>query len=218
MSARRIPRQRRSVSGLFWSLKNGGQHIPYESGLELDFCTILELDDSVAKFESQPLAVTYVRKSGRICRGFPDFLVTYADSTGRAVELVDVKCREELRERWAHLKPRLRAACGYARSRGWLFRLKTETEIRTIFLRNAKYLLRYMRDGANPQHEARFVTTLGNVGAPTIGRLLEAAYPRIGDRADAIPTLWNLVARRIIGVDLHAELLMSSPIHVPGPP
>lgn len=218
MSARRIPRQRRSASGLFWSLKNGGQHIPYESGLELDFCTILELDDAVERFESQPLAVTYVRKSGRKCRGFPDFLVTYAVKTGRAVELVDVKSRDELRDRWAHLKPRLRAACGYARSRGWLFRLKTETEIRTAFLKNAKFLLRYLRDGADPEHAERFASTLADLRAPTIGNLLEAAYPCREDRLEALPTLWNLVARRVICVDLSAKLLMSSAIILPDSP
>lgn len=211
MSARRIPRQRRSVSGLFWSPKNG-QQIPYESGLELDFCQILELDHTVVSFESQPLAVTYVRPNGRTCRGFPDFLVRYAPDTGRPMELVDVKGREELRERWLHLKPRLKAACGYARSRGWIFRLKSEVEIRTPFLKNAKFLLRYLRDGANPAHAARFKSMLRELEKPTIGRLLEAAYPNAQAQAEALPTLWNLVASRHIRVDLHAALLLSSPV------
>jgi hypothetical protein len=216
MSARRIPRQRRSVSGLFWSQKNGGQHIPYESGLELDFCTVLELDDAVQCFESQPLAVTYVRQSGRICRGFPDFLVTFAPGTGRPIELVDVKPRSKLHKDWVHLKPRLKAACGYARSRGWLFRLKTETEIRTPFLNNAKYLLRYLRDGADPAHEAHLVAALGDLAATTIGTLLETTYPNREARAAAIPTLWNLIARRIVHADLNGDLNLKSNIRLRG--
>ena len=127
MSARRIPRQRRSVSGLFWSLKNGGRHIPYESGLELDYCTLLEFEEAVASFESQPVAVEYRRPSGRLCRGFPDFLVTYQPDARRATELVDVKYREELRERWAHLKPVFEQLAGMLEIAGGCFVCERKT-------------------------------------------------------------------------------------------
>lgn len=214
MSARRIPKQQRSVSGLFWSLKNGGRHIPYESGLELDFCTVLELDAAVESFESQPLAVTYVRSNGRLCRGFPDFLVAYRSETRRPTELIDVKGRDELRERWAHLKPRLRAACGYARARGWLFRLRTEKEIRTQFLTNAKYLLRFLRDGADPEHGATLVKKLRQLGCASIGELLNTAYPNSERRALAVPTLWNLMARHMIVADLNTPLAMTTTVEL----
>lgn len=210
MSARRIPRQRRSASGLFWSQKNGGIHVPYESDLELDFCRVLEFDALVERFESQPLVVQYVRPSGRRCSGFPDFLVNFSASSGRAPELVDVKCRDDLRNRWSHLKPRLRAACGYARSRGWRFRLRTEKEIRTPFLENAKLLLRYLRDGADPGHEAQFLSDLRRLRETTVAGLLATAFPRGADQANALPTLWTLVGRRVIATDLHSKLTMSS--------
>ena len=212
MSARRIPRQRRSASGLFWSRKSGGIHIPYESALELDFCSVLELDADVEKFESQPLAVEYVRPSGRMCRGFPDFLVTFTPQSGRGTELVDVKCRDELRERWAHLKPRLRAACGYARNRGWRFKLRTEREIRTPFLENAKLLLRYIRDGADPAHEAAFREALSELREATVAGLLAVAFPSGAEQAIALPTLWNMVGRRTVGADLDVKLTMSSAV------
>jgi hypothetical protein len=47
MSARRIPRQRRSASGLFWSGKNDGIHIPRSASMRLaELEEVLELAGS----------------------------------------------------------------------------------------------------------------------------------------------------------------------------
>lgn len=81
---------------------------------------------------------------GRKRFGYPDFLVHFRLPSDVPM-LVDVKFRREIFERWAELKPRLRAARAYARERGWIYRIKTEVDIRTPYLANAKFLLPYCR-------------------------------------------------------------------------
>lgn len=76
MGVRRIPPSHRSITGLFPSRKNG-RLIPFESGLERDLCYQMEFDDSVAAYDSQPVEITYTRPSGRRCRGYPDFLISF---------------------------------------------------------------------------------------------------------------------------------------------
>lgn len=89
-----------------------------ESTLERDFATLLEFDQGVVRYDSQPLRLDYSGPGGDARRGYPDFFVEYDERLGLPPLLCDVKYRDELFERWVEYKPRLRAAMGYARERG----------------------------------------------------------------------------------------------------
>lgn len=213
MGARRIPLSHQSITGLFPSRKNGCS-IPFESGLERDLCYQLEFDDAVKSYASQPVAISYVRPSGRRCRGFPDFLVEFHVEANRPDEIRDVKPRSQLRHNWKDLKPRLRAACEYARARGKLYRLQSEVEIRNAFLPQWKFLYRYLcleRDAVMAQS---LLTALTELVESTPQRLVQESFGNSMDRAMALPTLWNLIASRAIRSHLDRPLTMASKIWV----
>lgn len=211
MGARRIPPSHQSITGLFPSRKNG-RGIPFESGLERDLCYQLEFDDAVKSYESQPVAITYIRPSGRRCRGFPDFLIEFRSEANRPDEIRDVKPRSQLRRNWSALKPRLKAACQYARGQGKLYRLESEVEIRDAFLAQWKFLYRYLCTEPDNTAAQQFLSTMANLKESTPQRILQECFVDPIDRAMALPTLWNLIAARAIGADLDRTLTMATKI------
>jgi hypothetical protein len=212
MPIRRIPLQTRSQAGLFWSLKNGRRHVAYESALEHDLCVLLEFDELVVAFESQPLEIRYIRPSGRACKGIPDFLVEYNSPSGKRYELYDVKYRSEIRENWPELRIRFRAAARHARENGWIFRLKDEHRIRGDRLTNGKRLLRFLRDEPDQKHERHLLGVLQELENATPQLLFQAAYSSDSARSEAQQSMWRLLARREICCDLNLPLSMHSRI------
>jgi len=183
--------------------------VPFESALERDLATLLEFDDSVLTFETQPIELNY-KRGNRDCRGVPDFLVTYHEHVGRRPLLCDVKYREELFNKWKDLKPRLVAAKRHAAANDWDYKLLTEVEIRTPFLRNARFLLPYQRCAPDPRHTEFLLRTLRAMETASARALLEACCEDTWNRAQLIPTLWCLIGRGNIGVDLDEPITMES--------
>lgn len=210
VSVRQVPPNRRSVTGLMPSRKNG-RMVPFESALESDLATLLEFDSAVKSFDAQPIELRYTH-DGRSRRGVPDFLVFYLDELNRRPLLIDVKYRREVFERWSELKPRLRAASAHARKAGWDYHIFTEVEIRTPYLENARLLLPYQRCIPDPVHKRQLLDALRAMPAASPQSLLEVCCADIWNRAQLIPTLWSLVGRGHVGADLSKRLTMSSVI------
>jgi len=149
---------------------------------------------------------------GKQRRGVPDFLITYSEHIGKRPLLCDVKYREELFRKWPTLKPRLLAAKRFAAQRDWDYRILTEVEIRTTYLRNARFLLPYQRCAPDPRHEELLVNTLKTMETATPQTLLEACCADPWNRATLVPTLWCLVGRGRICIDLDEKLGMGNAI------
>lgn len=214
VSARQIPPNRRSLTGLVPSRKND-QMVPFESALERDWVTLLEFDEYVERYEAQPFQLAYSGPDGRKRIGYPDFLAYFREDFKMRPLLVDVKYRKEIFERWPELKPRLRAAKAYAQERGWDYRIKTEVEIRTPYLNNAKFLLPYKRGAPDFDHATLLQTRLLEMETATPQLLLEACCANLWNRAQIIPTLWSLLAGGDIMADLDQPLTMNSLIWAP---
>jgi len=213
VSVRQIPPNRRSVTGLFPSHKSDAM-VPFESALERDLAATLEFTEEVAQYKAQPVELRYRSLTGRLVRGYPDFLVTFHDGIGPPM-LCDVKYREELFRLWPKLKPRFKAARAYARERGWTYRIKTEVEIRTPFLTNARFLLPYTRCTPDPIHAEMLGDAIRSLKAATPRTLLEACCRDPWNQSELVPTMWSLVGRRNIAMDLHVPLTMNSRIWYP---
>jgi hypothetical protein len=214
VTARTIPPSRRSLTGLFPSRKNDGL-VPFESALERDLIVLLEFDESVLSYEAQPLKLHYRSSGGRPVVGHPDFLVRYRYGRGGPPMLCDVKYRQELREDWSRLRPRLKAAAVYARERGWGYRIQTDREIRTAYLENARFLLPYANRAPHPEHELVIIAALIEIGPTTVQELLEAICADPWNRAQLIPTLWCLVGRHNIETDYNRPLGVDTPLWFP---
>lgn len=211
--ARKIGLGRRALAGLQPSKKlpAGANSAKFESSLERDFFVLLEFNADVISWEPQPVRLqvgpgSYV----------PDVLVTFATESRQLEDarsvLYEVKFRDELKEKWAALKPRLQAGRRYAREQGWRFRTITEREIRTPLLWNAKFLLPYREDGAPDADCERLLRLLDSLGEATPRDLLSAAAQDRWEQARLLSVLWYLVASRLIATDLTQRVTMTSRI------
>jgi hypothetical protein len=171
---------------------------------------LLEFNPDVASFESQPVEIRYRRDSGRECRGYPDFLAQMNPGRSASSELYDVKYIAEIRQEWADLRPRFRAAAAYARSRGWIYRIRTDKHIRGPELLNGKRLLRYLREEPDPIHEQLLLDCLREMDRSTPQELLLKSYGSTNLHAQALPTLWCLFAHGKVKLDLSSPITMQS--------
>lgn len=209
MPVRKIPKNFRNVTGIAAHLKAAGP-AGFESTLERDFLTLLEFSPEVEGFEVQPVMVEWSEGEKRH-QYTPDVLVQYTAASGKPTTLFEVKYRSDLKQDWKHLKPRLLRAITYAKSRGWRFKIASEVEIRTPFLENAKFLLRFVRQGpVSEAHMDLIDQALQRAGPMPINSLLEAIFSNEWNRASLLPTLWYLIGTFQIGCDLGKPLTMAS--------
>lgn len=202
--ARPLRMSYRNVTGKV-ALGSGGA-ASYESTLERDWLLVLDFDPTVRSLHVQPFTLTYVHE-GETRRYTPDVKVHFDDDS---VVVYEVKPRETLRAEWSKFRARFRAAMRHCRQQGWRFRIVTEREIRTPFLRNATFLRRYRNLPPDPVIEEVLMRSLTALGETTPQELLACAYWTPESRALAIPYLWKFVATHRIGTCLISPLTMSS--------
>src|SRR5262245_20917420 len=214
MPVRKIPKNHRSVTGLI-SSDGAANQAAFESTLERDFMLLVDFDSEVTSYEEQPLRIDYLSADGKARHYTPDILVTYRripnSTTLKPPLLAEIKYRRDLFEQWRELKPKFRAARRYAKERGWKFKIITEVEIRTPYLKNVKFLRQYQRRPINPVDANLLVQKVSDLQSTDPESLLSAICPEAHDRAQLLPTLWLLIARRSIGADLNRSLTMQSP-------
>ena len=203
--------KKRGVTGKV-QLNEGGR-LSAESTLERDLIITLDFRADVRAVLEQPVRIDYEHE-GRRRRFTPDVLAEFDAAHGHAPRIVlyEVKFLEELQERWSELRPRFKAATHYCRQRGWRFKLMTERQIRTPFLKNARFLRGYLGIGDDPVARGQLLYILRALGPTTPQALLAAAYWDEQSRMKALPFLWQMVAERVIGVDLHQPLSMACTI------
>lgn len=98
MPVRKIPTNRRSITGLVSSRKND-RMTGFESSLERDFLLLLDFDRNVERYEEQPVTIRYRDREGKRRTYTPDVLVLYRQNlTGRDTcpLLCEVKYRADL--------------------------------------------------------------------------------------------------------------------------
>jgi len=213
MPVRKIPKNYRSVTGLVASELNAKQ-TAFESTLERDFMLLAEFDPDVLSYEEQPVRIDYLSVDGQTRHYTPDILVIYRQtSTSTMLKpplLVEIKYRRGLFERWQELKPKFRAARRYAKEQGWSFKIITEVEIRTPYLKNVKFLRQYQRRPIDLAGASMLLQKVSELRSTDPGSLLTSVSQDAHDRAHLLPTLWSLVAQRKIGADLNQPLTMQS--------
>lgn len=155
MVKRKIPIGTQAMTGSFLSSKNE-EPVYFESRLEKDFYTLLEFDKRVKSYSEQLVRIEYY-DNGRNRIYTPDVLVHFHKEESC---LCEVKFRSDLRDNFSAYKPKFRAANEYSISQGWKFKLVTEDHIRTDYLENAKFLMRFKKFEANPFEETQVVKFL----------------------------------------------------------
>ena len=214
--ARKIGLGRRALTGLVPRSNSDPAH--FESSLERDLFVLLEFDPHVYFWEPQPVTLDVTNPADMRARRYtPDVLFGRRVRDAQAdwsdqVTLAEVKYREQLKENWTELRPRLRAARRFASSQGWKFKIFTEREIRTPRLDNAKFLLPYADIVVDDHDELRVWNVVQELTLTTPNELLVALSDDRWERARLLTCLWRLIARYRIGIELSSPISMNAPI------
>ena len=209
---RRIPINVRSLTGAV----NGQE---FESSLERDLLLLVHWDQEVEWYQSQPVKIEYSDSQGNSRSYTPDLLVSYRalkhsgqPATTRKPLLCEVKYRKDFAEQWSLLKPKFRAARAYAKSNGYEFRVMTEREIRTEYLKSIQFLWSYRFATFHQHHYEKLKAVLCEMEETDPSTLLNACYTSKTLRGEALWTLWCMIARGWIKCDLHKPLTMKTRI------
>lgn len=110
--------------------KKGGS-VNYRSGWEKSYCEYLDNDPTVVEFKYEYLMIHYVsnKKSGRVRKYIPDFLVTYID--GRQV-IVEIKPLSRM-TRSTNVK-KFAAAKEWCAENDYQFQILTERELKEMHI------------------------------------------------------------------------------------
>ena len=211
MPIRKIPKNYRNVTGVAASRKAIGS-AEFESTLERDFIALLEFSPEVERFEVQPLKIVWREELGNLRSYTPDVLVEFKPDIGRSPWLCEVKYRADLKKDWDEMKPKLRQGVHHARLRNWRFRLVTEVEIRTTYLKNVRFLRPFKYRRIPDSSTERLLAQLRSVQCTTPTGLIHAITADARGQAEWLPALWHLMACHRVGVNLESALTMDTPI------
>ena len=212
---REIPKSFRNVTGKVYSL-HGKRLVGFESTLEKDLFLLLDFDLNVDRYEEQPVTLSYDIRPGLSSTYTPDVLVHYrtdiAPAAEKRPELIEVKCRDDLKANWSKLKLKFKAAHRYAKIHGWVFKILTEREIRTPLLENVRFLTPYRRHTNHSDISAMLLRGMERLGETTPTALLATVFKDRWDQAKALPELWRLISDQRVGANLKVPLTMQSRI------
>lgn len=203
---RKIPLSHRSHIIGFQPLANGAT--AHESALERDFVTLTTFLEPKASIVAQPLTLIY-HDAGIRRRYTPDYLVSHSQQTR---ELIEIKYQADLETLGSSLQGAFAAARRWALENSATFRVVTEREIRGPRLENAKRLLPLRQAPLDAGMAMRMMTAMTSSRTMTIGALL-AQCPQ--ERSAVLATLWRLIARGLLQVDLAIPIAFGSRITLP---
>jgi hypothetical protein len=198
----------------------------FESTLEEDFLVLLRFNRLIERVETQTIRVEWADASGKIRLYTPDVLVHYRKDLEESKDLPSKLCEvkpdfgdqkeknyrrhpprtedeEENKLKWA-------AATRFAALRGWEFEVVRESAIRTPYLKNAKFLLRYLERDFQTHHETEMLECLEREGPMSIEALTRKFSVDFQSRATILPICYRLIAKQQIGTDLMQPLSLNT--------
>lgn len=208
MSVRKIKKSYISCTGYFASYKNKTQ-VAFESVMERDFYMILEFDDSVYKYEEQPLQINYEYFNGRNRKYTPDTLVTYKDGTKKVFEVKyqsEIDNSPELQKKLELLKSELKTLHNYD------FEIFTDTMIDKVYLDNLKFLYKFVFIPSNDSKTKLIKTIIDTHHSIKIKEILTEITPDKVIQLEYIPYLWNYLFHNKSHINLYEKLTMNTTV------
>ena len=210
---RRIPKNYRNVTGVYASTKHEGS-CQFESTLERDLITLLEFNNDVIEIKVQPVKIHFTDALGVNRSYVPDLMAKFWDKGSDGAKfsrcLYEVKHRQDLWENWEEYKPKIKAARAYCRKKGWKFKIMTEIEIRTAYLSNARFLLRFLNEKIDESRIPQVMSMVHELRETDADCIAKALCWDKWHQAEIISVIWRLVANGQIATDLLEPLTMNS--------
>lgn len=190
------------MPGLYWFSRTG-QHVTYESRLELAILLQLDFNPTVTQVLSQPFVLHY-KHDRSVRRHIPDFLVWHAD--GR-MTVIDVKLKRALKHD-KHLIAfnATQQACDL---RGFQYSVQSEPAL--PFLDNLKWLAGYRTPP--PLLDLHGPALVEAVGAAPL-RLHDLVL-RVGPKFEVRPVLFHLLWSGLLDANLQRPLRDNTLIDLP---
>lgn len=207
MPVRKIPKNHLVVTGSFASRKNA-QMDGFESLLEKEYMLLLDFDERVERFETQPVTIPLPG----VPKGYtPDVLVYFhpdpSSGETRRPLLTEIKHADDLKRNAEKYASKFAAAEQYAIQWGWEFHVTTQIDIRTPRLANIKFLREYRNIEPSVQDEARILQLVKSNGRVSTPRgLLEQLAGNEEDQLHWLPVIWHSVLTRKLIADLDKPL------------
>lgn len=209
--ARQVPLNYRNLTGRF-SSKKSDKYSHFESSLERDALLLADMDPNVSKFNTQPLTIEFTHNN-KARTYTPDLLIEYKDGSKL---LIEIKFRKDLKENWAVLKPKFKAAIKYCRSQPQTkFKILTEVEIRTEQLKNAKFLKNLQIKPITHLQLEDILNLMRNKELNTPRKVLDECSKDANLRAEYQHTLWVALSQNLIMFDMSQPLTIESYIWLP---
>lgn len=220
MPTRRITSSPVKVTG---TVPDGQQ---FESTIEEDFFTLLRFNRLVDSFEHQPVTLEWLDATGKIREYTPDALVRYRTDLPEAADMVPVLCEVKPDLNMETKSPRRRkpprkedeeenvlkwgAAERYAARQGWQFKIYRESEIRTPYFDNARFLLRHRERRTASELDKPLLNNLRARGSLTLGEWAATVTSTTQERAEVLPACYRLIAEAQVIVDLTVRISLDS--------
>lgn len=222
MPTRRITRSPVKVTG---SAPDGQA---FESTLEEDFFVLLRFNQLVKGFEAQSETVEWLDDAQKIRKYTPDVLVHYHRDFAESANWPSVLCEVKPDLNEASESPRRRmpprkeneeenqlkwaAATRYAAKRGWEFKVVRESDIRTPFFMNARFLLRHLERGVESRYDSDLLEALVTKGPLSLAAWAGTQANSVEERARVIPACYRLIATLRVEVDLSKLLTLETQV------
>jgi hypothetical protein len=203
--------------------------VEFESHLEEDFLVLLRFDHRVEHFERWEDEIVWYDDKGKRRTYTPDFFVRYkAMGAGPSLrpEVIEVKpdfdeddpravARLPRNEDPRENELKWNAATKECKRKGFRFLVKRESDIRSPYLTNAKFLMAYLERGRDDARSDRILAGLKPGVRVTMGDLLAGLGKSADDRLAYRPPLYRLMATRRLDVDLTEVLTDFTMIGLP---
>jgi hypothetical protein len=196
--------------------------VEFESHLEEDFLTLVRFDHRVEYFERYRDEIVWYDQSGKRRAYTPDFFIQYkraADGSCLKPEVIEVKPDFEdddprsvarlPRKEDPYENDKWKAATKECGKKGWRFLVKRESEIRTPYLANARFLMAALERGRDDSRLDAVMAALKPGMRVSMGDLIASLGKDADERLTYRPALYRLIATRRVEVDL-TELLQDS--------
>lgn len=210
MPVRKINKNYRSVTGIFFSKKNN-RGIGFESTLERDLYLTLEFDNNVESYEEQPLQLKLKTASGSTTYT-PDCLICFKDGSKLVCE---VKYVSELIEKEEILKVKHEAVRLLLSKDNLNFRVVTEDDLRSDYLSNIKFIYKFHSPSKNfNEYENVVLNKLATVSPCTVASLISHLSKETHEQLQVLPIIWHLVFVQRIQVDMNIPITNKSILEV----
>ena len=208
MPVRKPKKNYRSLTGMFYSLKNN-KGIFFESKLERDLFLTLEFDKNVTAYEEQPLALQYT-KGNHTYPYTPDCLIHFYKKDSCIVE---VKYSDEIEANEEAFKDKFGQVANTLKQKGYNFKMFTEKDLDTIALKNMNFIYNYVAIKDQSMIDETY-HKLKVIGSTTYQTILSELSLNKEKQALYAPYVWYLVLVGKLDINIYKEISPQTYIEV----